>query len=347
MAEIQIVKLRKEEFEEWNRFVDLSPQGDVFCYSWWLDAVTKSRFIIYAVRSGDEIVAGMPLALDRNGKVNEPHLTRTLGVLYKPQQSLPEHKQISNQRKWVEALLTCINPDNTVQFCTHSEFKDWLPLRWIGFKQTTRYTYIIRYDGLSSDSLWLKLNGGRKNSITRAVKRGIRVKETDDLKSFYDLVHSTYQRQGMKFWLSLEELACLDDAIMKNGRRVILAAIDELNVLHAAIYVICFRNRSAFNLLSGSNPEYRSLGGHTLVLWEAIRYFMDKVEFFNFGGSNIERIEEHFRGFGGKMIPYFHIYNEKLLNDTSIRYHLNQIGFHLTGSFRALYGSLKKFLIKS
>lgn len=71
-------------------------------------------------------------------------------------------------------------------------------------------------------------------------------------------------------------------------------------------YVV-YHDKSAYHLLSGGDPQLRSLGGHTLILWHTLRYFSDKVPVFNFGGSDLQPIEEHIRGFGAHpdaIFPY-------------------------------------------
>jgi hypothetical protein len=136
----------------------------------------------------------------------------------------------------------------------------------------------------------------------------------------------------------------LDDAIRKKGNRVIFKAIDNLNQVHAMLYV-AFNAKSAYVLLSGSDAKYRKLGGHTLVMWEAVRYFSDKVEYFNFGGSDIERIEAHLRGFGGSLTPYFHIYNEKLMwKRNDIWHHLGETSFHLNEVWKIVKNKILKTL---
>jgi len=336
MSKLNVKILESVRYNEWNAFVEQSPQGDVFCYSWWLDATTKSHFKILVIIEKDEIVAGIPLAYDAQNKVNEPPLTRTLGVLYKPQGNLPEHDRLTNQRKWLSALLEHLPLDDFVQMCMHHSFTDWLPFRWKGFKQTTRYTYLIHYQNKSVDDLRQNLNRGRKNIINRAKKNNIRVEETDDFALLYHFECLSYERQGMKFRIPFDDLKPLDDAIKKNGNRLILKAIDSSDQVHALIYV-AFNAKSAYYLLSGSDPKYRKMGGHTLVLWEALKFFRDKAEYFNFGGSDIKQIEEHVSGFGGVMTPYYHVYNESLMwKRTDIRYHLKETSFHLNEIWKIL-----------
>jgi hypothetical protein len=341
-SSLNIKTLESNQFGLWDAFVEQSPQGDVFCYSWWLEAITKSHFKILAIYEKGEIVAGIPMAFDAQNKINEPPVTRTLGVLYKSQEHLPEHKQISNQRRWLDSLLDHVPLDDFVQMCMHHNFTDWLPFRWRGFKQTTRYTYLIHYQNRTINDLWKNLNRGRKETINRAVKHGIRIEQTEDFELLYKFESLSYERQGLKFRLLYDDLKILDDAIREKGNRVIFKAIDNLNQVHAMLYV-AFNARSGYALLSGSEAKLRKLGGHTLVMWEAVKFFSQKVEYFNFGGSDIERIEFHLRGFGGVFTPYFHIYNEKLIwKRTDIRYHFGESMFHLKEMWKILLRKLLK-----
>jgi len=326
--------LEPDQYDQWNRFVDNSPQGDVFCYSWWLDAITRSNFKIIAYIKNGEILAGMPLAYDTENRINIPPLTRTLGVLYRSNGSLSLRKRASEERKWLMEILEFINPDDFIQTCTHHNFTDWLPLRWKGLRQTTRYAYIIDYDGITLPDLWSSLNRGRKGTINRANTNGIKVEMSDDFDLVYRFTSLSYERQGLKFRVSFEDLKHLDDNVKKYGNRLILKAVDNTGAIHAVLY-IAYNHRSAYALLSGSEACKRKLGGHTLVMWEAVKYFIDKVRYFNFGGSDIENIEAHLRGFGGTLTPYFHIYNEeRMLHQNSLRFHLKRIFFHLQGIFR-------------
>jgi hypothetical protein len=338
--------LEPSQYSKWDTFVDQSPQGAVFCYSWWLEAITKSNFKILAVYEDDEIVAGFPLAYDLNGKINIPPLTRTLGVLFKDQQYNSLRKKTSVERRWLTELLKLVSPDDFVQICTHHNFTDWLPFRWIGLSQTTRYTYIINYSDKTVDDLLLNLEPENRRIIKKAAGNGIRIEITDDFELVYHYESLSYERQGLKFRVPYNDLVLLDKEVRKRGNRVIFKAVDNENKVHAALYA-AFNMKSAFALLSGSDPRLRKQGGHTLVMWEALKYFSDKVEYFNLGGSDIERIESHLRGFGGSLTPYFHIFNERQMRKRNdLRYHLKETSFHLTETLKTvknkITGSFRK-----
>ncbi len=324
--------LEPSQYDLWNDFVDCSPQGDVFCYSWWLDAITRSDFRILVVKEKEKIKAGMPLAYDSQKKINLPPLTRTLGVLYCDDKYLSQQKQSSVQRKWLSAMLENIQPDQFVQTCMHHSFTDWLPFRWSGFGQTTRYTYLLSFRGKTIGDLWNDLDNLRKRTIKRAEQNSINIGISEDFNLVYKFASLSYKRQGLDFRIPYADLKNLDDAIAKRGNRVIFIAQDD-HKIHAVLYA-AFNNRSAYYLLSGSDPDLRNLGGHTLVMWEAIKFFHDKVEYFNFGGSDIESIESHIKGYGGTLTPYFHIFNEDNLQaQQKFMFHVRKLGYHLKSLF--------------
>jgi lipid II:glycine glycyltransferase (peptidoglycan interpeptide bridge formation enzyme) len=293
------------------------------------------------VLENDEIVAGIPLAYDKQNKINVPPLTRTLGVLYKNQDNKSFRKRTSEERRWLSELIKDLSPDDFIQMCMHHNFTDWLPFRWKGFSQTTRYTYILNYENKTSDELWHNLDSENRRIIKRAAENEIRTEFSDDIESAYHYESLSYERQGLKFNMPYNDLKILDDAIREMGNRIIFKAIDKSKKVHAVLYVV-FNKKSAYALLSGSDANLRNLGGHTLVMWEAIRYFKDKVEYFNFGGSDIERIEAHLRGFGGILTPYFQIYNAKLFRKEDFRYQFRETALH----FKLMCKILKNKIIK-
>lgn len=308
VEKFNLVEIDKSQQENWNSFVDKSPQGEVFCYSWWLNVITNGDFKILAIIENDEIVAGIPLAY-YFGKINEPPLTRSLGPLFTDLSEWPPGKQITKKRQWLELLLDKIPMKDFEQFCTSHTITDWLPFRWRGLKQTTRYTYLVRYENKTEREIWKGLNKGHKAAVQKARRLKLTAEVTEDFRLLYDLVEKSYRRQGLTFRFPFEAFKRLDDEINKHGNRVMFAVFGEDGVPHAAAYLV-FDRKSAFLLLTGSDPEFRHLGGHTLIVWEALAYFRGKVEYFNFGGSDIQRIEAHMKGFGGELAQYFHIYRD-------------------------------------
>jgi hypothetical protein len=320
--------LQTTEHEEWNTFVEESPQGDVFCYDWWLKAVTKDDFKILVAREYHQILAGIILPFYHTKRVNEPYLTRTIGVLYKKPGHESPMKRLSMERKWLNALLDKVNRDHFVQMCLHHDFIDWLPFRWRGYRQTTRYTYIFNYEKNTINDIWTNISKAQKETIRKAMRNNIEIEETQDIELVYRFSCLSFKRQNKFFPFPMSDLQRLDNAIIKHGNRIIFKAVDRQNAIHAVFYCV-YNKRSAYCLLSGGDSLLRSQGGHTLIIWHVIRYFSNKVSILNLGGSDIQPIERHLRSFGGTQTQYFHIYNETLaLNEGGIKLHCSKILFH-------------------
>lgn len=329
--------LTTDDYPAWDRFVDTSPQGDVFCYSWWLETVTRGDFAILAVRDHRGIAAGIALPFHSTGRINEPCLTRTLGVLYRNNNGPSSRQRLSEERKCLFALLDHLSPDSFVQMCMSHNFVDWLPFRWRGFQQTTRYTYLIDFMRTAPDSLWNNISKAHRYTVRKAIRNRITIEESDDIELVHRYSSLSFRRQGLVFRYSLQNLAWLDAAVKEHGHRKIFKAVDSLSRIHAVFYVV-FRPRSAYCLLSGGDPELRDRGGHTLLIWHVIKHFSTRVPLLNFGGSDLEGIEAHLRHFGGTLTPYFHIFNRELMDKPEgIRYHGRQIIHHS----RALLGALR------
>lgn len=313
MKKISVKYLEEKNYEQWNRFVIESPQGYPFCYCWWLETVTNNNFKILTVEENGEIVAGFILPFYNSGRIKDPYLTRTSGVLYNRRGDETHIHRVSMERRWINAMLEHIQINNFVQLCFHPNFVDWLPLRWAGYYQTTKYTYIFSYQNDRMNNIQNKIGMNQKRNIKKAIKNRLRVLESDNADLAYDFSCLSFDRQNEKFPYSLKSIQKLDRAVKENGNRKIFKVVDENNIVHAVNYVV-YDHKSAYHLLSGSDPQYREKGGHTLLLWHTIDYFKDYVSVFDLGGSNIKPIEEHYRKFGGTQTPYFNIFNKEYVD---------------------------------
>lgn len=64
---------------------------------------------------------------------------------------------------------------------------------------------------------------------------------------------------------------------------------------------------TVYYLLGGGDPELRTSGATSLLMWEGIRWASEQGKQFDFEGSMVEPIERFFRSFGARQIPYFGI----------------------------------------
>lgn len=299
----------QSDFEKrYNAFVDQSPQGNLYCHSWWLEAVAPGSYEILAVEDGGQLKAVWPMTWNaREGSKRRcmPELTPKLGVLLPPFEG-KYAEGLSRDHELLEKLIAELPPGISWYQHFHESFNNWLPFYWHGYQQTTRYTYVLE-DLTNLDAIWENMRRNSRTEIRKAEKRGIHTRETADLEEFYAFIKEIFQRQDMKTPYSLEYLKRVDKACKENAGRRILIAEGPEGQLCAARYLI-YDQRCAFLVCGGVSEVMRGSGANSLVDWEMIRFASTVSKRFDFTGSVHPSIEPYLRTFGAKRMPYFAIH---------------------------------------
>jgi len=297
-----------EPMVEWDRLVDLSPQGCIFCRSWWLEAVCPDGFEVLLVRKGGEVVAGMVLPYARRfiwRGVAMPPLTQTLGVLLAPQEASKYVTRLSNEMGALRALVAAIPRVDFFRVNMHYTFTNWLPFHWAGYRQTTRYTYVLE-DLSDLDAVLASMESHQRSKLRKARRSGIRVEETDELEPLLEMIRRTFARQGRRPPHSEDLLRRLDAACARHRARTVLVSRDEQDRLHSALYLV-HDNKCMYKLLSGGDPALRSSGAHTLEVWRSFELASRRGLRYDCEGSMVESLESFNRSLGAVQKPYFEI----------------------------------------
>jgi GNAT superfamily N-acetyltransferase len=301
-----------DRFDEWNAFVAESPQGCIFCKSWWLEAVCPGGFEILTLRRGGKIVAAMPLVRYRKWgmeAIHMPQLTQTLGVLLAPPTSDRREKRLSAEMETLTELVAAIpHVAHFNAFC-HYSFTNWLPFYWAGYQQTTRYTYAIE-DLSDLDAVFSEFAHAKRKNIAKAEK-AVEVREDMPPRDFYDHHAMTLRKQGDAIFYSEELFERIHRATAERGAGKTWFALDSEGHIHSAIFVI-FDPKSAYYLISTIDPDYRNSGSASLLVKRAIEHVAPFTKAFDFEGSMVPGVESSFRKFGAVQKPYFHISRNSL-----------------------------------
>ena len=296
-----------DPLDEWDRFVDLSPQGCVFCRSWWLRAVCPASFDILVLRERGQIVAGMPLPYRcRHGArtILMPPLTQTLGVLLAPQDTTNYERALSQEMERMSALVEGIPPCASLTTRLHPSISNWLPFHWAGYQETTRYTYVL--DDLSDmEAVLSGLAHSKRKNIRRA--QGLVTVHRDlDPSTFYDHHVLTLGKQGKRVAYGRELFARLHEAAQAHAAGATWYAMDRAAQMHAAIFMV-YDAHAAYYLISTIDPDFRNSGAATLLVWEAINHVAPLTRRFDFEGSMVQGVEQSFRRFGARQARFFQI----------------------------------------
>jgi len=293
--------------ERYKELCITEPSIPIYSRDWWLDCVCgENNWNMLLYEKNGKIEASMPYYIPHKGIISMPPYTQSMGIWFNP--DVDEKSYASNlYRKQT------ISEDFIAKLPKHRFFlqnfpytyTDWLPFYWSGFRQTTRYTYILP-NIKDTDTLWNYVNKSiRKNVLKAREKYGLQVRRGMDTTEFLNLNKKVYQRQKMKPY-HLNVLQKLINESKSRGQGDIWATYDVEGRLHAAVFMV-WQESCAYCMASGSDPELRKSKGETLLLWDIICELSKQSASFDFEGSMIKGVENFHREFGAVQMPYFTI----------------------------------------
>jgi Acetyltransferase (GNAT) domain len=293
-----------EAQDQYDAFIAASPQGTLFCRSWWLDATAgPDGWRHAAICDADgRLVATWPAALRRTrfGDVlTGAPLTPYLG----PVLSAGDGRQRrSREVDQLERLAEALRPYAHVEARCSPRLDYWTPLAWHGFSQTTHYTW--RLEDVSDDeATFARLRDSTRRQVSKAQRLGL-VVEPGTVDDLVALQRKTFERQEEAGDGPAEALVRrIAAAVADHDAGEILVARDDGGQVHSASLFV-YDERTTWYLLGGSDTELRASGSASLLMWEGIRAAGVRGTAFDFEGSMLRHVERFVRNFGGEPTAY-------------------------------------------
>ncbi len=310
----------KHSKEKYIQFCENNIDIPLFIQPWWLDAVcdNKKKWDVILYEKDNTILGVLIYHFIQKWNFNlilQLPLTQYNGIWLKPKTYKNSNEKLVEENKIIRYL---VNELDTKNFDFYSQnhpltFTNWLPFYWKNYKQTTRYTYQIK-DISNPESCYNDFSYAKRKQIKK-VKDKLFLSNTTSFKDFYSGITEYYSDKNQKFSYSYSFFEKIYKKAKQRGQGDFFSVIDKENNIHASLFIV-WDNKTAYNLVSYINPKYKSSGGSTLVVFEAIKALATKIKIFDFEGSMIQGVEKSFRGFATVQVPYFNITksNSKLLS---------------------------------
>lgn len=287
----------------------------IFQQYWWLNAVCgeENWDVILSIKNG-RIEGALPYYFQQSGRkirILTPQLTQSIGVWIKGSKSSRYEKRLSYEMAVLEDLICQMEklPLLSCQLQNNIKLTNWLPFYWKGFSQTTYYSYRIE-DISDVERVRAGFSDMKKKNINKAVKEKIQIRFDLPAKDFYANHVLTLGKQKRTITYSYKLFECIYNTAYEHGAGRTIYAVDGAGNLHGALFVI-WDQESAYDLISTFDPDYRSSGASSLLVYEMIKYLSDTgIGVFDFEGSMIPGVEDSFRHFGAKQTPYFRIWKD-------------------------------------
>lgn len=304
----EILKRHQVQDETWNTFIAGSPQAAPYGCTWYLDVVWPGWKAI-VVTDKDQILAALPFSLSKKHGIPyvfNPKFSQYVGLFFGNVEKKNATQTFALKKRLVktivEALPTEIKVFN-VKFAP--EFDYPLPFHWAGYELHTRFSYWL--DNQADKQLLIKNFEERTRTyINKAVKSGLTVSAVENIDAIVALAN-----QRNTYPLDEALLKKLWTALRQQKKGTALEVRDADGRLHAGLVYQQFQHK-ILHLFSAFDAELGNQGGMSLAIWKSIEAAGPEVKIIDFEGSMLEPVENFFRGFGTRPVPYLEIKKNNL-----------------------------------
>lgn len=302
--QISYLQHRQIDKDKWDHCIRKAPNGNLYAWSWYLDAVCPDWNALIA---GDYETV-MPLTGRQKWGVHylfRPMLSQQLGVFSMHPLSdirISSFLQaIPSRYKLIEIAL---NKDNQVS----------LP----GFTLSTHKSYQLDL-ACGYDAVQQNYRQNTVRNIRKSVKNGLSIDPDVSAEKFIHLMQRD-PGAGTALLLRKNNLTLLSDllqALEKHQSRQIIGTTDASGNLIAAT-LFAESEKVWYYLAPVSTPEGRELGSQFLIIDHFIQKYSGKNYSLDFEGSDIEGIARFYAGFGAK--PYTYPFIRKNMLPTWVQF---------------------------
>lgn len=287
----------------------------IFLQYWWLDAVCAGkRWNVFLYEENEKILASFVFfSIKKIGLqfIVNPQLTQISGLWIDYPKNISLLNKLNFDKKIMNFFIEKLQKEKFVYFEQkfHHSITNWQPFYWQKFSQSTNYTYQIK--NISKPEICFEnFNYSKQKHIRKAERNGLIVDFQLNVKDFYSFAKKNLKRQNKNIYFSKKLFLAIFEACKTHANCCIIGIKDNNKNLHSAAFFVT-DNTSAYYLISAISPDFRASGASTLMVWEAIKYFSNKVQIFDFEGSMDEKIANSFQNFGAEQTPYFNIWKSK------------------------------------
>lgn len=308
--------LQEKEYETWDRLVDRSRYGTLFHQSEWCRALFQFdptvSLQIAGCFVGDSLVGGMITGSRRRLKLFNlmvpPYASPFYGLVIEEKETKQSGKT-ENYRRAVFSSLLLFLEEHYQQgvFTLHPDIQDVRSFIWNKNRVEVLYTYRSRLpdpEDLFSQFL---------PALRRQIKKGenltyeiLEPETAEEISDVYDLILSSYTRQGHLFRFSREQLItfCHHPFIRELLKCYVIRWEGKL----VSSLVILMDGSTAYYWLAGGNHQYFKTGLNQVLLWQVFkRLIASGCEWFDFVGANTPSISGYKAGFNFELVPYYRI----------------------------------------
>ncbi len=315
------MQIREINQSEREAYFDLAKSlGSIFNSQQWLQVYVDDVKLIGIFDKQEKLSGGFFYFDGKRGflkHISNPPFTPHIGLFFNIKSQNPA-KQLSEQKAIMNSIADYflnINPG----ILTISFQPKWIDMQafiWKNFKVIPNYTYQTELS-LSNDEFLQLCSPEKRNEIKKAIKDQITVAPEKDYSIVKQLVLKTYGRQNVNNDIKLLDRILFEFATPENS--FALVARDNNKTVSCSFCI--YDDNTAYYLLGGYDEDLKHTGAGSMVLQKSIEHAKELgLKLFDFEGSMLQEVEKFFRGFGGKLTPYFTVNRAKLPVELGLKF---------------------------
>lgn len=277
----------------------------IFLQPWWMDAVTAGKeWDVLLVRRNETILAAMPyLIRKRVGLrfITMPQQTQ-LGGLW-----VNEHLELNDLLSQEVITELCKQLDNLklAYYYQHWPLHSPLARRMHshGYKVRERITY--RIDDLhDTDAIVRRFSKNKRRQLQKAESLNLVVEENKlSQEDFYRFHRQCLSNQHKNISYTREFFLVLERKTRRLQQSSILTVSDQEGHIHAAAFLV-WDKQTMYYLIPCFDPQYKDSGAGALLVLGALKLAQRLGRKFDFEGSMIRSVANHYRQFGSSPTLY-------------------------------------------
>lgn len=296
--------------EKYTKLCGGSPAFNSFA---WQKNVHPSGLKIYGIFEDDnQMIGTFHLHFEKKMGftfIKTPHYIPHIGLVFN-NRTQNEANGLSFNKKVVEHVCDFVKslPYGVISIALPPSVIDTQPFFWNKFKVIPNYTYRLNLN-LSAEEIEKRFSPEHRNSIKKAIKDGVEVKECKDLEVVKKVILKTFSQKDK----SVSE-ANINSILFKiaNSTNSFAFTATLNNEVIAATFCL-YDTNCCYYLLGGYSNDSKQHGAGALCVYNSILKAKQlNVPLFDFEGSMIKEVERYFRSFGGELVPYYTVNKAKL-----------------------------------
>ncbi|SMO36329.1 methicillin resistance protein [Solitalea koreensis] len=298
--------------EKYRKLCNQESSIPLYSKDWWLDAVCgESNWDVLLIESDRKIIAAWPIYIKQKWglkAITQPPMTPNLGIWIKYPDGQNFGNKLTHEIEICNELISMLPKYHHFSIAFNYELKNWTPFYWHGYKQTTRYSYVI--DDITDPQKVLRNFPKETRSRIRKAENNVQVKFDLSAEEYYNYHNSILKKIGKKINYSFELFKRVHDAALAHNCGKITYAVDQNNIIHCASFMV-WDSSCAYAIHGAYDREYNSSGASSLLYFEEIKYASLFANKYDLGWTMNKTLGYAKRRLGTTQVPFHHISKQK------------------------------------